>query len=69
MTPTRRTFQKGLSCSREMFVPFGKVICLQNPFLDNPVWMVLSERKSKGARERGAVADPRGGAIAGRVSG
>ena len=57
--PTRRLFQKELSCSREMFVPFEKMISLQKLVLANPVQMVVYERVTKGDPGRGTVADPK----------
>lgn len=57
MKPTRRIFQKEFNCSREMFVPFKKMISLQKLVLANPAQMVVSERETKGDSERGTVAD------------
>lgn len=68
MKPTRRIFQKGFNCSREMFVPFEKIISLQKLVLANPVQMIVSERKNKANSERGTVADLKHGAIYSNVS-
>lgn len=60
MKPTRRTLRREFSSSREIFVPFGKMISLQKLFLANPVQMAPFEKKkkAKGDLERGTVTDP-----------
>jgi len=45
MKPTRRTLRREFSSSREIFVPFGKMISLQKLFLANPVQMAPFEKK------------------------
>lgn len=68
MKPTRRIFQKGFNCSREMFVLFEKMISLQKLVLANPAQMVVPERKTKANSERGTVADLNHGTIYRNVS-
>lgn len=66
--PTRRMFQKEFSSSREIFVPFEKMISLQKLFMASPVLMALSERKAKGHLKWGTVADPKHSTIYQSVS-
>lgn len=62
-------FQKEFSSSREIFVPFGKMISLQKLFLANPVQMAPFEKKNaKGDLERETVTDPKHSTIYRSVS-